>query len=125
MEGKSQLDKNCGDHKKPDAEKNNCRCACHSKANTTKATPAAGPAVVDLTQSPCKGKSEPATSAAEHGKHFSMSGVFFFWMRITLTEPTFCSAFFVPYFVPLCTIIIFLTRGSSKRDSSINLVVLF
>lgn len=83
VEGKSQLDKNCGDHKKPDAEKNNCRCACHSKTNTTTATSAAGPAVIDLTQSPCKGKSEPATSTAEHGKQFSMSGVLFSLLGIT------------------------------------------
>lgn len=83
VEGKSQLDKNCGDHKKPDAEKNNCRCACHNKTNTTTATSAAGPAVVDLTQSPCKGLSEPATSAAEHGKQFSMSGVLFFLLGIS------------------------------------------
>lgn len=83
VEGESQLDKNCGDHKKPDAEKNNCRCACHNKTNTTTATSAAGPAVVDLTQSPCKGFSEPATSAAEHGKQFSMSGVLFLLLGIT------------------------------------------
>lgn len=68
MEGKSQLDKNCGDLKKPDTEKN-CQCACHNKSDTTTATSAGGPAFIDLTHSPCKGKSVPTTSAAEHGKH--------------------------------------------------------
>lgn len=70
VEGKSQLDKNCGDHKKLDTEKNNCECVCHNKSDTTTVTAAVGPAVIDLIHSPCKWKSEPATSAAEHGKHF-------------------------------------------------------
>lgn len=76
VEGKSQLDKNCGDHKKPDTEKNNCQCSCHNKSDTTKATSAGGRAVLDLTYSPCKGNSEPSTSAAEHGKQFRIS-IFF------------------------------------------------
>lgn len=99
VEGKSQLDKNCGDHKKQDEEKNNCRCVCHSKTNATTATSAAGPAVIDLTQSPCKGKSEPATSAAQHGKQFSMSGAFIVLM--TLIEPIvhICSAWLCPLFI--------------------------
>lgn len=78
VEGKSQLDKNCGDHKKLDIEKNNCQCVCHIKTGTTTDTAAGGPAVIDLIHSPCKGKSEPATSAAEHGKHF---------IGITLIKP--------------------------------------
>lgn len=85
VEGKSQLDKTCGGHKKPDTEKNNCQCACHNKSDTTTATSAGGPAVLDLTHSPCKGKSQPATSVAEHGKQFRMSG--FFFVGITFIEP--------------------------------------
>lgn len=73
VEVKSQLDKNGGDLKKPDTEKSNCRCACHNKSDATAATSAGGAAVIDLTHSPCKGKSEPAPSAAEHGKQFRMN----------------------------------------------------
>lgn len=103
VEGKSHLEKNCGDHKKADAEKNNCQCACHNKSDTTKATSAGGPAIIDLTHSHCKRKSEPGTSAADHGKQLRISFFFIFFGQFYtfLQHPSDLfntNRFFLPYF---------------------------
>ncbi|XP_031728340.1 Fanconi anemia group J protein [Anarrhichthys ocellatus] len=53
LEDKSQSDKSCGVSKKSDVT-TPCQCVCHIKVNSTTATTAAQPDVVDLTVSPCK-----------------------------------------------------------------------
>lgn len=69
VDDKGQSDKNWGDDKKSGVAKTPCQCVCHSKTTpVTTATPAAKPAIVDLTVTPCKEKSEPAHTAAQHGK---------------------------------------------------------
>lgn len=69
VDDKGQSDKNWGDDKKSGVAKTPCQCVCHSKTKpVTTATPVAKPAVVDLTVTPCKEKSEPAHTAAQHGK---------------------------------------------------------
>ncbi|XP_069578846.1 Fanconi anemia group J protein isoform X1 [Brachyistius frenatus] len=62
---KSQSDKNGGDFKKPDGL-TPCQCVCHSKAGGPAAAAAAEPAVVDLTESPCKQTSQPPPPAPQH-----------------------------------------------------------
>lgn len=69
VDDKGHSDKNWGDDKKSGAAKTPCQCVCHSETKpVSTATPAAKPAVVDLTDTPCKEKSEPAHTAAQHGK---------------------------------------------------------
>lgn len=74
MDDKGQSDKNWGDNKKSGVAKTPCQCVCHSETKpVTTTTPAAKTAVVDLTVTPCKENSEPAHTAAQHGKCFLMS----------------------------------------------------
>lgn len=69
VDDKVQSEKDWGDDKKSGVAKTPCQCECHSKTKpVTTATPAAKPAVVDLTVTPYKEESEPAHTAAQHGE---------------------------------------------------------
>ncbi|XP_068441804.1 Fanconi anemia group J protein isoform X2 [Clinocottus analis] len=66
LEDKSQSDKSCSDDKKSDVP-TSCQCVCHRKVSSTAAnsSAAATPAVVDLTESPCKELTQPLLLAPE------------------------------------------------------------